>query len=752
MSAELTTEQTLTDTLTDVFGFSGFRPNQEVLVKGVLAGQDVFGVMPTGGGKSLCYQLPAVMLEGCCVVVSPLIALMKDQVDAAVANGIRAACLNSSMAPQELQETESAYRSGNLDLLYVAPERLSSYGFVDFLRQSVTGNPSFFAIDEAHCISEWGHDFRPDYMFLSQLKSLFPDVPLAAFTATATEKVAEDIEKRLGLGLGLNLQATVKVRASFDRDNLFYEVRAKRDWERQLVDYVSERKGQSGVIYRTSRKSVEQTADLLKRNGINAQFYHAGMEPDARAAAQEVFIRDDCDVIVATVAFGMGIDKADVRFVVHVDLPKNIEGYYQETGRAGRDGEKSSCLLLHGSGDVAKLSRFIDDIADEAERDRTRGLLRAMDRFAAVPQCRRKALLGYFNEIYEPDNCGGCDFCSGEFTEVDATRDAQILLSAVARTNGKFGAVQICDIVAGANTAKIKQFDHDKLKTYGMGKDKPKAYWRSMIDSLLSASHLQLSQGQYPVPQMTQQGWDLMMGKNGGKFSIQVDQRIEPEKTGRRSGSNSNEEQPCNEGLFDHLRRLRKELADLAEVPPYVVFADKTLRQMAAVMPESLDTMQRLHGIGSAKLEKYGEAFIASVVDYLEQHPEVRNERVEIAGLKNAVRSARSSSNKTIKRGISSTVKTTQEMLAKGMSLDEIAAERDLSKTTIEGHVAKLFEEGEDLNLRDYVTEEEENRCLELIREYGTEALKPIYEAAQEQISYGVIRLVMVARAESTER
>ncbi len=732
MSVEMTVEQTLAD----VFGFSGFRANQEVLVRGVLEGKDVFGVMPTGGGKSLCYQLPAVMLEGCCVVVSPLIALMKDQVDAAVANGIRAACLNSSLAPQELQMTEQAYRNGQLDLLYVAPERLSSYGFVDFLRTSPQGKPSFFAIDEAHCISEWGHDFRPDYMFLSRLKSIFPEVPVVAFTATATEKVAEDIEKRL------SLQSAVKVRASFDRGNLFYEVRAKRDWERQLLDYVSTRKGESGVIYRTSRKSVEQTANLLQKNGVNAQFYHAGMEAGARAAAQDAFIRDNCDVIVATVAFGMGIDKADVRYVVHVDLPKNIEGYYQETGRAGRDGEKSSCLLLHGSGDVVKLGRFIDDISDEAEQARSRELLRAMDRFAAVPQCRRKALLGYFNEIYQPDNCGGCDFCSGEFTEVDATRDAQIVLSAVARTNGKFGAVQICDIVTGAKTAKIKQFEHDKLKTYGIGKDKPKTYWRSMIDSLLSTSHLALTKAQYPVPEMTQQGWDLMMGKNGGTFSIQIDQRIEPEKAG--GGSNSYDEQPCNEDLFDHLRALRKELADIAEVPPYVVFADKTLRQMAAVMPESLENMQRLHGIGSAKLEKYGEAFTKAVAHYLEQNPDVRAERVEIAGLKTGVRAANSKSG-AIKRGTSSTVKSTQEMLAKGMSIDEIVTDRELSRTTIEGHVAKLFEEGECLKLRDFVSEADENLCVKLIKEHGTEALKPIFEAAEEKLSYGVIRLVIAA-------
>ncbi|MGJ8656950.1 MAG: DNA helicase RecQ [Akkermansiaceae bacterium] len=748
MSATMTVEKTLKD----VFGFSEFRPNQEKLVRGVLEGKDVFGVMPTGGGKSLCYQLPAVVLDGCCVVVSPLIALMKDQVDAARGNGIRAAFLNSTLDPMEMREVEEAYRNGKLDLLYVAPERFGAGGvnggFVELLRSCAEGRPSFFAIDEAHCISEWGHDFRPDYMFLSRLKLIFPGVPVVAYTATATEKVAADIEKRL------ELEGAVKVRASFDRKNLFYEVRTKKDWERQLVDYVSERKGQSGVVYRTTRKSVEQTVDLLKRNGVNARGYHAGMDADVRAKAQEGFIRDDCDVIVATVAFGMGIDKADVRFVVHVDLPKNLEGYYQETGRAGRDGEKSSCLLLHGSGDVVKLTRFIEDIGDEVERERTRGLLRAMDRFAAVPQCRRRALLGYFNERYVEGNCGGCDFCSGEFTAVDATRDAQIVLSAVARTNGKFGAVQVCDIVVGAKTAKIKQFGHDELKTYGAGKDKPKGYWRSVIDALLTGEYLVLSKAQFPVPGMTQSGWDLMMGKgqNGGKFSMQVDQRVEPEKMGGRSGGSgsygSDEEQVCHEGLFDYLRSLRKVEADKAEVPPYVVFADKTLRQMAAVMPESLEVMGRLHGVGAAKLEKYGEVFRAGVEHYLGENPDVRAEKVEIEGLKTVAKASTNSGGGKLKRGLSETYKTTLGMLHEGMSAQEISDKRGVGLSTVEGHVARLFEEGEALELRDYVTEAEEKLCLELIEEHGAAALKPIYEASGEKLSYGVIKIVMAVNKE----
>lgn len=437
--------------LRETFGFPEFRSHQQDLVEGLLAGKDVFGVMPTGGGKSLCYQLPAVCAEGCAVVVSPLIALMKDQVDAARANGIRAASVNSSASLDERKEASRAYRAGELDLLYLAPERLSVPGFVDQLRSCPTKQPAFFAIDEAHCLSEWGHDFRPDYLFLSQLKKLFPEVPMAAFTATATHQVAEDIEKNLSLG------GAVKVRASFDRKNLYYEVRAKKDWERQMVTFIKEREGQCGIIYRTSRKSVEATAAMLRANGIDAQAYHAGMENEDRSKTQEAFLRDNCRVIVATIAFGMGIDKPDVRFVIHGDLPKNIESYYQETGRAGRDGEPSHCLLLYSPGDGFKIRRFIDEIENEQERKRSLDLLKAMEEFGARAQCRRRSLLGYFGETLAGEKCSGCDYCDGNFEMKDATRDAQMLLSAMVRTEERFGAVHLCDIVAGANTQKIRE-------------------------------------------------------------------------------------------------------------------------------------------------------------------------------------------------------------------------------------------------------------------------------------------------------
>lgn len=720
--------------LQKVFGFTEFRPHQEGLVEGLLAGRDVFGVMPTGGGKSLCYQLPAQMMEGTAVVVSPLIALMKDQVDAARGHGIKAAYLNSTLSPGEAAEVQEAYREGELDLLYLAPERLALDGYVDTLRRNKRGAPSFFAIDEAHCISEWGHDFRPDYLFLGELRKLFPETPVGAFTATATGNVAADIESRLGL------EGAVKVRASFDRTNLFYEVRAKRDWQTQLVEFVRSRPDQSGIIYRTSRKSVESTAELLKANGINAAPYHAGMEAGDRTRTQDAFIRDDITVMVATVAFGMGVDKADVRFVVHGDLPKNIESYYQETGRAGRDGEPSHCLLLYSPGDAVKVRRFIDEIVDDAERGRASQLLRAMEGFASVPSCRRVKLLDYFGETYAEESCGGCDYCAGNFKSVDATREAQMLLSAIMRTGGKFGAVHVCDIVTGADTAKIRQFGHHELKTYAVGKNRPKTYWRTMLDALLAEGKLSQSRDQYPVPQLTDDGAEILYGRQD--FQISEDTRIEPQKpTGGRRGSSPVID--CHEGLFEHLRALRKEVADAAGVPPYVVFSDRSLRAIAAHMPESKDEFLQLHGIGQNKCDQYGDSFLAAVAGYIAENPEVAKEKQPLP--ERQPKAAKPEG--AIKRGISATIRSTQELLSEGLNVAAIAARRELVTSTIESHIAKLIEEGEDIDWRKLVGEEKIALCKTLFAEHGDGALSPVIEAAEGELGYGEARIIRAAMA-----
>jgi ATP-dependent DNA helicase RecQ len=695
--------------LSRVFGYNEFRPHQERAVQGLLDGNDVFALMPTGGGKSLCYQLPAVMGDGCVVVVSPLIALMKDQVDAARSNGIRAACVNSAQPFEVRRDAARAYRAGELDLLYLAPERLATDGFFDKLRHCPSGQPAAFAIDEAHCLSEWGHDFRPDYLVLANLRPAFPGVPIGAFTATATSRVADDITTRLGL------HDPVQVRASFDRANLFYEIRAKQDTDTQVVEFLRERPGQSGIIYRTSRKSVESTAALLRRNGIEARAYHAGMEAHERSTAQEAFIRDDCPIIVATIAFGMGIDKPDVRFVVHGDLPKNLESYYQETGRAGRDGEPSHCLLLYSAADGVRQRHFIQQIEDDAERERTLGLLREMERFAAVPACRRRGVLRYFGEEYHLDNCGGCDVCGGSYKSTDATDDARLLLAAFRETGERFGAVHVCDVLTGSNTSRIREREHDRLHCYGSGRAHPKAYWRRLADTLVAKEFLTLGDDTYAVPSITPAGHRLAGGD--ARVELLEDLRIEPARATNRSN-----EEPCHDELFGILRALRKDLADDAQVPPYVIFGDRTLRAMAARLPDSESTLASLPGFGQTKIARYGNTFLAAIRRFTQQNPDARP--------------MAAAPTRPVKRTRTDTLQTTLSMLRAGMSVSDIARERGLAEGTIGEHFARLIEDGEQLNWRPYIPEDTETRIRALFDLHGTSALKPVIEAGEGTITY----------------
>jgi len=466
--------------LKDIFGFHSFRPNQEEIVRAILARQDCFVVMPTGGGKSLCYQLPAHIMDGTCMVVSPLISLMKDQVDAAIATGLRASFLNSSLSAAMKRDVQLRFTAGELDLIYVSPERFAMPEFIAELKHVKL---SFVAIDEAHCISDWGHDFRPDYLNLATIVEDFPDVPVTAFTATATHRVQEDIVAKL------RLRSPHTVRASFNRPNLFYKVIPKQKPGDQILKFVRAHPNDPGIIYRTTRKSVEQTAALLARHGIKALPYHAGLDDASRIMNQDAFNRDEIDVIVATIAFGMGIDKSNVRYVLHGDLPKNMESYYQETGRSGRDGESAHCLLLFGYGDIPKIRYFIDQISENTERNHSIKCLNDMVHYATINVCRRKQLLNYFGEDYPPQKpepsmtntespmiaTGACcDICAGEVESVDATVDAQIVLSAIARTGERFGINYIVSVVTGSDFDRIQQLGHDKIKTFGIGKDQDK--------------------------------------------------------------------------------------------------------------------------------------------------------------------------------------------------------------------------------------------------------------------------------------
>lgn len=592
--------KTLLTTLHKVFGFSGFRPNQEEIVRAILNGQDVFAVMPTGGGKSLCYQLPAVMLEGTALVLSPLIALMKDQVDGARANGIRAAYLNSTLPFEEQSQVASQLRDRQLDLLYVAPERFAQEGFRQLLRESPV---SLAVIDEAHCMSEWGHDFRPDYLTLSSLSQLLPDVPIAAFTATATHRVQEDTLGKLGL------RSPLIVRASFDRPNLTYDVLFKDNGRQQLLELLRRHKGQAGIIYRTSRKSVNETAEMLQEKGFRALPYHAGLPDDERKRNQEAFIRDEADVIVATIAFGMGIDKPNIRFVIHADLPKSIEGYYQETGRAGRDGEPGYCTLLFSQGDIPKVRFFIDTIIDEGERARALDALSRVVTFASSSVCRRKTLLDHFGETYPKENCASCDICLGTKEMVDCTREAQMILSAIARTDQRFGATHIIDIVTGSRNRKLLELGHDRLKTYGVGKDKSKKFWRQLLDELLAQKIVAKSEGLYPTLYLLEPALQVLKGKATVEMQKPVSKARRKEPPAEQAGNYDN-------ALFEKLRLLRKNLALELGMPPYIVFSDRALREMAALLPEDEAAMLEVSGVGEVKLKRFGKAFIEIIREH----------------------------------------------------------------------------------------------------------------------------------------
>jgi len=715
------TTSTVFDTLKKVFGFQSFRPNQEDIIRHIIDRKDVFAVMPTGGGKSLCYQLPAKLMKGTTVVISPLISLMKDQVDAALENGISAAFINSSLSPEETSSVFRSLRNNSLDLLYIAPERFAMPGFPEILK---TVSISLFAVDEAHCISEWGHDFRPDYLGLSSITKAFPQTPVAAFTATATTKVQHDIITKLGL------RSPFTIRASFNRPNLFYRVESKRELKAQVLDIIKKYAGEPGIIYRTTRDSVTNMADMLKQNGMSALPYHAGLSQEERKTNQEAFNRDEVNIMTATIAFGMGIDKSNVRFVIHADLPKNIEGYYQETGRAGRDGEPAECVLFFGREDIPKIKYFIDQMPDGAERVVAADKLKQMIRYASHNVCRRRQLLGYFGEDYSGSNCGACDICTGKVEKVDITIDAQKLMSAMSRTEQCFGTMHIIDIVTGADTKRIRDLEHDKIKTYGAGKDRDKNHWRFIVDELLAQDVIQQDGGRYPVLKITEKGKAILFGRE--KVSgLKRDESKRKSRAGKGGGF-----EKYDEALFEKLRSLRKKLADAQGVPPYVVFSDKTLHEMCRFYPSSLPDMAGITGVGAAKLERYGADFASVIKQYLEENPGISVPESKSSALQGR-------SQRSVPDSIpGETVKKTFEFLDKGHSIEEIAKARGLSASTVTGHIEQLIMAGRDIDIDRLVGPSKRDRIEKLFLSLGTWQLKPVIEHFNGTVSYDEAKLV----------
>jgi ATP-dependent DNA helicase RecQ len=599
-------------TLKTTFGYGSFHPLQREIIETSLAGRDVFALLPTGGGKSLCFQLPALHRTGLTIVVSPLIALMKDQVDQLQAAGVAATYLNSSLDADESRSRLRGLHRGEFRLLYVAPERLLLDNWQENLK---AWNIAALAIDEAHCVSEWGHDFRPEYRQIARLRDLLPDVPVMALTATATDRVRVDIIKHL------KLRDAATFVASFNRPNLSYRVIPKDQPAKQIINFIRTREHESGIIYCASRATAERVAESLAGRGFSARPYHAGLDAAERSRNQEMFLRDETSIICATIAFGMGINKPNVRWIIHHDLPKNIEGYYQETGRAGRDGLPGDCLLLFSAGDIARQTHFLDEITDEHEQAVARRQLRQIVHYAESSGCRRAELLDYFGEKFPLDNCGACDNCLEPRETYDGTIVAQKFLSCVYRIaqNSSFsvGLNHIVEVLTGANTEKISRWGHDRLTTYGIGRDLPRPAWSAIGRELMRLGYLTVAEGEYATLELTPEGREVLRSRAPITLTKPMD-LPKAKRVSRREGDIA-----CDEILFEHLRVLRKSLADERKVPAYVVFGDATLREMARRYPTRVGEMEGITGVGEKKRAEYGEIFADAVATYLETNPRI---------------------------------------------------------------------------------------------------------------------------------
>jgi ATP-dependent DNA helicase RecQ len=603
-------KDTLKDRLKEIFGYSQFRGSQETIIRNLLDGKNTFVIMPTGAGKSLCYQLPAMMRDGLAVVISPLIALMKNQVDQMNAYGVNARFLNSTLSKGEITRLKKDCMNGVVKLLYVAPESLNKEETIEFLKKV---NVSFVAIDEAHCISEWGHDFRPEYRRIKTMIQNLGDMPVIALTATATPKVQIDIQKNLQME-----EADVFI-SSFNRKNLYYEVRPKKETKKQLIKFLKDHKGKSGIIYCLSRKKVEEIAQLLSVNGFKARPYHAGLDPDVRIKNQDDFLNEEIDIICATIAFGMGIDKPDVRFVVHYDVPKSLEGYYQETGRSGRDGLEGICLMFYSHNDLNKLEKFNKDKSVQ-ERENARVLLQEMEYYAESPVCRRRQLLHYFGEEYKEPNCGMCDNCVHPRERFDGTEAVTIVLQAAKQTQERFGLNHLVHVVRGVEDEYVKSYGHFDLSVYGKGADEDSDFWKSVIRQTLIYQYLEKDIDNIGVLKITPKGNEFLKSP----YSIEL-ARDHDFTTDIEDEEVSSERAPVNakaydEKLFEILKTLRKKMAKEKDLPPYVIFQDPSLEEMATTYPTNQEELSQVNGVGMGKVNKFGKEFLEVIQQYVDEN------------------------------------------------------------------------------------------------------------------------------------
>ena len=708
------------DLLKAYFGFDRFLPLQEEIIAKVLAKRDTVVLMPTGGGKSLCYQLPALRLDGITLVVSPLIALMKDQVDGLLANGVPAGMLNSTMSAQDTNRTQDLARQGKIKILYVAPERLALPGFQRFLQSLQVG---LIAIDEAHCISEWGHEFRPDYRNLKSLRRDFPGVPVIALTATATKPVREDIVTQLGLK-----KPEIFI-SSFNRPNLTYTIEPKTDPLGSLLHLLEKHQGESAIVYRFSRKATEETAMELTDRGFSALPYHAGLERDLRRETQEKFIHDQVQIVVATVAFGMGIDKPDVRLVVHYDLPKTIEGYYQETGRAGRDGLPSDCVLFYSYGDRSKQEYFIGQIEDDDEREKARVKLDQLLGLCDLQTCRRAYLMEYLGEPWPKTDCGGCDTCLLPREEFDATVIAQKILSAAIRTGERFGVNYLVDVLRGSANKAVRSRGHHELSVFGIARDVETDELKELVRSLVSKGLLAQQGSGYPTLGVSPQGRSFLNSREQLTLT-----RPKHAPAARQSALNQNGERETayDTRLFDELAALRLQLATEREVPAYVIFGNKALQQMAFHTPQTEAEFAKISGVGDAKLREFSEPFLKVITEYLRANgQEVAPERVPVNAPKKKV------------RGISNSIRETRDLVAQGLSLEEVAEQRGISETTIRSHLERLVQEGHRVDVSHLLPDEDRRLEIEAaFKEMGEARLTPVRDFLGDDFTWEELAVV----------
>lgn len=698
----------LTEALKKHFGFDTFKGNQKAIIENVLAGNDTFVLMPTGGGKSLCYQLPSLLMEGTAIVVSPLIALMKNQVDAmrnfSEEDGV-AHFINSSLSKSAIDQVKEDILSGKTKLLYVAPESLTKEENVEFLRQVKI---SFYAVDEAHCISEWGHDFRPEYRRIRPIINEIGKRPLIALTATATPKVQHDIQKNLGM-----TDAAV-FKSSFNRVNLYYEVRPKTaNVDRDIIKFIKSNEGKSGIIYCLSRKKVEEFANILKANGIKALPYHAGMDSQVRSANQDAFLMEQVDVIVATIAFGMGIDKPDVRYVIHYDIPKSLEGYYQETGRAGRDGGEGQCLAFYSYKDLQKLEKFMQG-KPVAEQEIGKQLLLETAAYAETSVCRRKVLLHYFGEEYPEDNCGNCDNCLNPKKQVEAKELLSAVLEVISTLKEKFKAEYIVNMLVGNETSEIQSYKHNELEVFGSGQDEDEKIWNAVIRQALIAGYLEKDIENYGLLKITPKGKEFM--KKPVSFKITEDHEFEEEE----------EEIPVRGGascavdpvLYSMMKDLRKKLSKRLEVPPFVIFQDPSLEAMATTYPITLEELQNIPGVGAGKAKRYGSEFIALIKRHVEENEIERPEDLRV---------------KTVANKSKLKVSIVQSIDRK-VALDDIAVSKGLEFGELLDEVEAIVYSGTRINIDYFLNDVMDEDHIEDIYEYFKDSETDDLEEAIEEL------------------